>query len=97
MNATTAPAARHPEAPAGPAPRYLWAAYGLKLSSPFAAHGTADTPDDARAEAEHAMNAQRDQTDFAVILAHDGNDKIGRRAADAAYHWTNYNHARPRP
>jgi hypothetical protein len=93
----SSPAAPAPEGQRDPAPGYLWAAYALKIADPFTAHGTAETADDAREEAEKAMTARPAETDFAVILAHDGNDKIGRRTGNDAYRWTHYHPTRHRP
>jgi hypothetical protein len=73
-----------------PAPGYIWVAYPALSTMPFIAHGAAATLDDAREEAEDAMTERPGETDFAVILAHDSDDMIGRRVGDGAYQWAPY-------
>jgi protein involved in temperature-dependent protein secretion len=85
------------EDPCDHAPRYIWAAYPVKSGRPFTAHGAAATADEAREDAEDAMTRRPGESGFAVILAHDADDKVGRPAGDGVYRWTPYRHPWARP
>jgi hypothetical protein len=91
MQPQTATAPPEPaEGPNGPAPGYIWIVYPVLSRLPFVEWGPALTADDAREEAEEVMTARPEESGFAVILAHDSDDKIGRRVGHGVYRWMPY-------
>ena len=87
MQPRTATAPPEPEHEHEEPPAYIWAVYPALSRLPLVDWGTAATAGDAREEAEHVMTQRPEESAFAVILAQDSDDTIGRSTSAGAYRW----------
>lgn len=70
-----------------PAPAYIWAVYPALSRLPLVDWGTAATAAGAQEEAESVMTQRRREAAFAVILARDSGDTIGRSTRAGTFRW----------